>query len=49
MAMLVAAIFYVVAALLLRPVDPRRWEDVHGVDLAVAAAGPQDDGPTRPA
>ena len=49
MAMLVAAIFNVVAALLLRPVDPRRWEDVHGVDVAVAAAGPQDDGPTGPA
>jgi MFS family permease len=25
-----AALFYVAAALLLRPVDPRRWEDVHG-------------------
>ena len=42
MAMLVAAIFYVLAALFLRPVDPRRWEVVHGGGLAVAPleAGP---------
>jgi MFS family permease len=36
MAMLVAAIFYVLAALFLRPVDPRRWEVVHGAGPAVA-------------
>ena len=29
MAFVAAAAFYVIAALLLRPVDPRRWEDVH--------------------
>jgi MFS family permease len=30
MAFLLAALFYVIAAILLRPVDQRRWEDVHG-------------------
>jgi MFS family permease len=43
LAFALAAVFYVVAAVLLRPVDPRRWEDVRGTATvtpdAVAALG----------
>lgn len=38
MAYLMAALFFVVAAILLRPVDQRRWEDVHGGTPAAAPA-----------